>query len=67
VSRSPRTTSSPHCSSASHPTGHIFAEEGWRFEWTYHLGPVNIAHGPTPVDLFLGTPNRDVSELTHLR
>jgi hypothetical protein len=24
-------------------------------EWTYHLGPVNIAHGPAPVDLFLGT------------
>jgi hypothetical protein len=21
-------------------------------EWTYHLGPVNIAHGPAPVDLF---------------
>jgi len=26
VSRSLRTTSSPHRSSASHPTGHIFAE-----------------------------------------
>jgi hypothetical protein len=36
-------------------------------EWTYHLGPVSIAHGPAPVDLFLGTPARHVSELTHLR
>jgi hypothetical protein len=26
VSGSMRTTSSPHCSSASHPTGHIVAE-----------------------------------------
>jgi hypothetical protein len=36
-------------------------------EWTCHLGPVNIAHGPAPVDLFPGTPTRHVSELTHLR
>src|ERR1017187_5157130 len=36
-------------------------------EWTHHLGPVNIAHCPAPADLFLGTPARHVSELTHLR
>jgi hypothetical protein len=36
-------------------------------EWSCHLGPVDIAHGPAPVDLFLGTPARHVSELTHLR
>ena len=39
-------------------------------EWTYHLDTVNIAHGPTPVDLFLGTPTRPtrhVSGLAHLR
>ena len=36
-------------------------------EWTYHLGPVNIARGPAPADLFPGTRTRHVSELTHLR
>jgi hypothetical protein len=36
-------------------------------EWTYHLDTVNIAHGPTPVGLFLGTPTRHVSGLAHLR
>src|SRR5207249_4247941 len=36
-------------------------------EWTYHLGPVNIAHSPAPVDLFLGIPTRHVSGLAHLR
>jgi len=36
-------------------------------EWTYHLGPVNIAHGPAPVDLFLGIPTRHVSGLADLR
>jgi hypothetical protein len=36
-------------------------------EWTYHLDAVNIAHGPSPVDPFLGTPTRHLSELAHLR
>jgi hypothetical protein len=35
--------------------------------WTYHLDTVNIARGPTHVDLFLGTPTRHVSGLAHLR
>jgi hypothetical protein len=36
-------------------------------EWTCHLDTVDIAHGPTPVDLFPGTPARHASGLAHLR
>jgi hypothetical protein len=31
-------------------------------EGTYHLDTSNIGHGPAPVDLFLGTPTRHVSD-----
>ncbi|MFD7579714.1 hypothetical protein [Kitasatospora sp. NPDC059817] len=35
--------------------------------WTYRLDTLNIAHGPAPADLFLGTPTLRVSELAALR
>jgi hypothetical protein len=36
-------------------------------EWTYRLDTLNVAHGPVPADVFLGTPSRRVSELATLR
>jgi hypothetical protein len=36
-------------------------------EWTYRLDTLNVAHGPAPVNLFLGPPSRRVSELATLR
>lgn len=36
-------------------------------EWTYRLDTLNIAYGPTPADLFLGTPTHHVDELASLR
>ena len=36
-------------------------------EWTYRLDTLNVAHGPAPADLFLGSPSHRVSELAALR
>ncbi|MER6672838.1 hypothetical protein [Streptomyces sp. NPDC000983] len=36
-------------------------------DWTYRLDTLNLAHGPVPVDVFLGTPTRLVQELAALR
>ncbi|SNR55868.1 hypothetical protein SAMN06265355_104139 [Actinomadura mexicana] len=36
-------------------------------EWTYRLDTLNISNGPGPTDLFLGTPDRYVTELAALR
>ncbi|MFD8289595.1 hypothetical protein ACFV2B_15480 [Streptomyces lavendulae] len=35
--------------------------------WTYRLDTFNIAYGPAPTDLFLGTPTQRVNELAALR
>ena len=36
-------------------------------DWTYQLDTLNIAHGPAPANLFLGTPHHHVNELATLR
>jgi hypothetical protein len=36
-------------------------------EWSYRLHTLNLSHGPAQVNLFTGTPSRQVDERTHLR
>lgn len=36
-------------------------------EWTYRLDTLNVAYGPAPVNLFLGSPMHRVNELASLR
>ncbi len=36
-------------------------------EWTYRLDTLNVAYGPAPVNLFLGSPTHRVNELAALR
>lgn len=36
-------------------------------DWTYHLHTLNLAYGHPSADRFLGTPDRHVDELAHLR
>jgi hypothetical protein len=36
-------------------------------DWTYRLDTLNIANGPAPTDLFLGTPTHHVDERAALR
>jgi hypothetical protein len=35
--------------------------------WTYQLQTLNVAYGPVPADIFLGTPSHHVQELAPLR
>ncbi|MGY0231041.1 hypothetical protein [Longispora urticae] len=34
--------------------------------WSYRADTLNLAHGPVPVDTFLGDPTRQVDERAHL-
>jgi hypothetical protein len=35
--------------------------------WSYRLDTLNLAHGPTTVEIFTGVPTRHVDERAHLR
>ncbi|MEU6602543.1 hypothetical protein [Streptomyces flaveolus] len=39
---------------------------GYSRDWTYRLDTLNIAFGPAPTNLFLGTPTHHVDELAAL-
>jgi hypothetical protein len=39
---------------------------GFDGQWIYHLHTINIAAGPVAPDVFLGVPDRYISELASL-